>query len=95
MKVRWTAPALRDIEAIGDHIARDNPAAAARVVTRIFDQADLLAAHPHAGRAGRVPGTRELVVSDTPFILPYRIHEEAVEILAVFHGARQWPESFN
>lgn len=52
MKVRWTAPALRDIEAIGDHIARDNPAAAARVVTHIFDQADLLAAHPHAGRAG-------------------------------------------
>lgn len=95
MRLRWTTPALRDLEAIGDYIARDNPAAATRVVTRIFDQADLLASHPHAGRAGRVPGTRELVVSDTPFILPYRVLEEAVEVLAVFHGARQWPESFN
>jgi addiction module RelE/StbE family toxin len=95
MKVRWAAPALRDLEAIGDYIARDNPAAAARVVTRIFEQADFLASHPHAGRAGRVPGTRELVVSDTPFILPYRIEQETVEVLAVFHGARRWPENFN
>jgi toxin ParE1/3/4 len=47
------------------------------------------------GRPGRVPGTRELVVSDTPFILPYRVRDSAVEILAVFHGARQWPEQFH
>jgi toxin ParE1/3/4 len=95
MKLRWTAPALRDLEAIGDYIARDNPHAAARVVARILDQAEILASHPHAGRAGRVPGTRELVVSDTRFILPYRVREETVELLAVFHAARQWPESFN
>lgn len=95
MKLRWTTPALRDLEAIGDYIARDNPAAADRVVTRILDQAELIAAHPHAGRTGRVPGTREAVISDTPFILPYRVREEAVEVLAVFHGARQWPENFN
>jgi toxin ParE1/3/4 len=94
MRVRWTAPALRDLEAIGDYSARENPAAAAGIVNRILDQADLLASYPHAGRAGRVPGTRELVISNTPFILPYRVREEAVEVLAVFHGAQQWPESF-
>jgi toxin ParE1/3/4 len=95
MKVRWTAPALRDLEAIGDYIARDNPAAADRIVTRILDQAELLAAHPHAGRAGRVPETREMVVSDTPFILPYSVKGGVVEVLAVFHGSRRWPESFD
>lgn len=95
MRLRWTAPALRDLETIGDYIARDNPAAAAIAMTRILDQAELLTSHPHAGRAGRVPGTRELVVRDTPFILPYRVREELVEVLAVFHGARQWPENFN
>ncbi|MBY6242974.1 type II toxin-antitoxin system RelE/ParE family toxin [Methylosinus sp. Sm6] len=95
MKLRWTAPALRDLEAIGDYIARDNPAAADRVVTRILDQAELLAVHAHAGRAGRVPETREMIVSDSPFVLPYRVRGEVVEVLAVFHGSRQWPDSFN
>ena len=95
MKVRWTAPALRDLEAIGDYIAQDNSAAvAARIVTAILDQVDNLAAFPFIGRAGRVPGTRELVVVDTPFIAPYRVRDAEVEILAVFHGARQWPEKF-
>ncbi len=88
MKVRWTTPALSDLEAIGDYIARQNPTAAARVVTRILDQADLLASHSHAGRPERVHGTRELVISDTPYVLPYRVREDVVEVLAVFHGAR-------
>ncbi len=96
MRVRWTTPALRDLEAIGDYIKQDSsPAAAARIVTAIFDQADNLAAFPHIGRAGRIPGTRELVVVDTPFIAPYRVRDADVEILAVFHGARQWPHKFD
>jgi plasmid stabilization system protein ParE len=44
------------------------------------------------GRAGRVTGTRELVVAGTPYIVPYRVRVEAVEILRVFHAARKWPE---
>jgi toxin ParE1/3/4 len=43
VKVVWTRPALRDLEAIGDFIARDNPIAAANIVTRVFDQLELLA----------------------------------------------------
>ena len=96
MRVRWTTPALRDLEAIGDYIERDNSAAvAARIVTTILEHVDNLASFPHIGRAGRVPGTRELAVVDTPFIVPYRVRDADIEILAVFHGARQWPEKFN
>jgi toxin ParE1/3/4 len=95
MKLRWTAPALRDLEALGDYIARDHPAAAAKTITQILEQVDMLAAHPHAGRAGRVSGTRELVISGTPFIVPYRVRGDDVELLAVLHGARQWPGNFN
>ncbi|MBV1703625.1 MAG: type II toxin-antitoxin system RelE/ParE family toxin [Hyphomicrobiales bacterium] len=96
MKVRWTTPALRDLEAIGDHIGmNDSAAVAARVVTSILDQADNLAAFPHMGRAGRVPGTRELVVVGSPFIVPYRVRDADVEILAAFHGARRRPEQFD
>ena len=94
MKLRWTAPALADLEAIGDFIANDSPASAGRVVSRILDQCDVLCDHPHLGRPGRVPGTRELVISKTAFVVPYRVREDAVELLAVFHGARRWPEGF-
>ena len=96
MKVRWTAPALLDLEAIGDYVARNNSAAvAAGIVAAILEQTDNLAAFPHIGRAGRIPGTRELVVVDTPFIAPYRVRDAEIEILAVFHGARKWPEQFD
>jgi toxin ParE1/3/4 len=95
MRLRWTAPALRDLEAIGDYIALDNPAAAARIVAAIFDQVETLAEHPHIGRAGRVPETRELVVTGTPYVVPYRKRGDELQILAVLHGARRWPESFN
>ena len=94
MRVRWTTPALRDIEKIGDDIALDNPVASLRVVTRIFDQCDQLGTYPHMGRAGRVPDTRELVVSDTPFVVPFRVREDEIQVLAVLHGARRWPERF-
>jgi toxin ParE1/3/4 len=94
MKVVWTAPALRDLEALGDYIARESPAASARIVTRILERVDTLAQHPQMGRIGRVAGTRELVVTNTPFVVPYRVHDQRIEVLSVFHGARKWPESF-
>jgi len=95
MRVIWTRPALRDLEAIGDYIERENPAAAERTVTRILDQVDRLKQYPHIGRPGRIAGTRELVVTQTPFVVPYRVRDEAIEVLSVFHGARKWPESFS
>jgi addiction module RelE/StbE family toxin len=94
MKVTWTAPALRELEAIGDYIARDNQRAAARTVTRIFDIVARLGEQPGIGRPGRIAGTRELVVTGTPFIVPYRVRESEIEILTVFHGARRWPKTF-
>ena len=50
--------------------------------------------HPAMGRPGRVSGTRELVVADTPYIVPYRVRDDVVEVLRVFHAARQWPKRF-
>jgi toxin ParE1/3/4 len=95
VRLRRTTPASRDLEAIGDYIAQENPAAAARMITRIFDRTDQLTAHPQIGRAGRVSGTRELVISQTPFIVAYRQREARIEVLAVIHGARRWPETFD
>jgi len=94
MKIKWVRLALNDLNDAGEFIARDKPEAAKRTVKRIWDATQLLAVHPHAGRAGRVPGTRELVVTGTPFIIPYRVVEDTVQILRVLHGKRKWPESF-
>jgi plasmid stabilization system protein ParE len=96
VRARWTTPAPRDLEAICGYIERNNSAAvAARIVAAILDQADIFEAFPHIGRAGRIPDTRELVVVDTPFIAPYRVRDSEVGFLAIFHGARQWPEKFD
>lgn len=94
MRVRWLRIALANLEAEADYIAEDNPAAADRVVQRIFRAVALSRKNPAIGRPGRVPGTRELVVGDTPYIIPYRVRADAVEILRVFHAARKWPKKF-
>jgi toxin ParE1/3/4 len=93
VKVIWTHPALRALEAIGDYIGAENPTAAERTVRRVLARVDELATQPHIGRPGRIADTRELVVPGTPFVVPYRVRDELVEVLAVFHGARKWPES--
>jgi toxin ParE1/3/4 len=95
MRVVWTRPALRELDAIGEYIARESPATAERNVRRILDEVDRLADHPHIGRPGRIEDTRELVVAGTPFIVPYRVRDESVELLSVFHGKRKWPDKFD
>ncbi len=89
MRVRWLRTALANLDAEAEYIAEDNPAAAGRVVLRILRAVDLLKKNPAMGRAGRVVGTRELVVAGTPYIVPYRVRGEALEILRVFHAARK------
>ncbi|MGH9524032.1 MAG: type II toxin-antitoxin system RelE/ParE family toxin [Terriglobales bacterium] len=94
MRIKWLRIAERNLDAIGEFIAEDNPEAAERTIRRIVEAIDLLRDRPALGRAGRVPGTRELVIPDTPFIVPYRIRNGILEILRVLHGARNWPQSF-
>ena len=91
MKIKWVSLALEDLNAVGEFIAMDKPEAAGRIIGRIWEAIQLLAEHPDAGRAGRVPGTRELIISNTPFIIPYRVVDDTVQILRVLHGKRKWP----
>ncbi|HWE63844.1 MAG TPA: type II toxin-antitoxin system RelE/ParE family toxin [Chloroflexota bacterium] len=86
--------ARSDLRDVIIYIAQDNPDAAERIEDRIIQATRRLISHPEMGRPGRVPGTRELVVASTPYVVPYRIRGERVELLAVIHTARQWPSSF-
>jgi toxin ParE1/3/4 len=93
VRIRWLDQAVTDLKAVRSYIAEDNPTAAGEVAQRIRQAVGLLSDYPAAGRPGRVPNTRELVVTGTPYILPYRVRAGAVEILRVLHGVRKWPDT--
>jgi len=94
LKLRWLRAALANLEAEAEYISRDNTSAAVSVITAIRDAVELLARHPALGRPGRVQGTRELVIPGTPYIIPYRVRDDRIEILRVFHASRKWPPRF-
>ena len=87
----WLQRAIQDRDAQLDYIAQDNPMAAVSQGDRIAEQIEILQRHPQMGRPGRKQGTRELVISRTPFIVVYRVKAKRIELLRVLHGAQQWP----
>lgn len=91
MTVVWSPRAVIHLSHLREHIARDNPNAASRIATMLLEAVDRLAKFPNLGRPGRVPGTRELPVPGTPYVIPYRLRGERLEIIAVFHGRQKWP----
>jgi toxin ParE1/3/4 len=91
VRVRWLTRALANLEAEAEYIARYNSKAAAAIVQAIHEAVNQLQPFPALGRPGRVIGTRELVISGTPYIVPYRVRNDEIQILRVFHGARKWP----
>jgi toxin ParE1/3/4 len=91
MNVIWSPRAIRHLVAIREFIEKDSDGNAAAIATRILDAIEVLRTQPQMGRPGRLAGTRELVVSGTPNIVPYRVRRERLELLAVFDGRGQWP----
>ena len=93
MQVKWLKKALQNLDDEAEYIAQDNPVAATLVVQRIVDAINLLHDNPARGHPGRLHGTRELVVPDTRYIVPYRVRPRLnrIEILRVFHTSRRLP----
>ena len=88
MSIKWTKTALRSADEIASYIAKDNPTRASSFVIELQDAVTKLQLHPGMGRAGRVPGTRELVLHKN-YIAIYRVRGDDVEILSLHHVARQ------
>lgn len=91
MRVDWHPLARADLAELVAYIASDNPIAAYRVHDEIRKQTNLLAKHPEMGRPGRVRGTRELVVTGTPYVAADRFAGDVLTVLRLLHGARLWP----
>ena len=91
-EIVWLDEALQDLNDIGSYIALDNERAAEAVVRRVVEAVSILSWHPKVGRLLPDDDTRRLTISGTSYIAFYRIRER-VEILAIFHTSRKWPES--
>jgi addiction module RelE/StbE family toxin len=92
VQINWTNRARNDLYSVERYISRDNPPAAVETVLRIIDTVESLSEFANIGRTGRVAGTRELVMPDLPFIVPYRVKSSTIVILRVYHTARKWPD---
>jgi addiction module RelE/StbE family toxin len=92
MRVRWLRKARLNLDSIHAYIAQDNPQAATRVIQKIIDRVDDLAANSNldSSRPGRVAGTRELVIPPS-YIIPFRIKAGVVQVIRVFHTRQPWP----
>jgi toxin ParE1/3/4 len=75
------------------YIAQERPVSAGRQAGSVVAAAHSLTRFPMSGRAGRCPGTRELVVARTPLIIAYRLRADNIEILRVLHGRQRWPDT--
>jgi plasmid stabilization system protein ParE len=86
MTVVWSRRAVRHLRTLLDSISSDGRQRAELVAARIVETVELLSTQPHMGRPGRVVGTRELVVPRIPYLIPYRVRGDRLEVIAVFHG---------
>jgi toxin ParE1/3/4 len=93
MTVVWSRRAIQHLVKLREYIAKDSEQNAANVARRILDAVELLQAHPEMGRPGRVMGTRELVIDQTPYIIPYRVRRDRLALIAVFHARQKWPSN--
>lgn len=92
MGIRWLKNASVDLDKIEAYISEDNPVAAIETVLKIIRYVNRLIEYPAMGKPGRVEGTRELVIPDLPYTIPYRVKGGTIQILRVLHQARKWPD---
>jgi toxin ParE1/3/4 len=88
----WSPRAVDHLAHLRAYIARDNPKAANRIASALLEAVERLAELPNLGRPGRIAGSRELVVPGTPYVIPYRLRADRLEVIAVLHARQKWPK---
>lgn len=89
VEIVWSPLARSRLRQIRAYVARDKPDAAERLAARIVAVVEALRNYPRLGRAGPEPGIREVVIGGTPYIVWYRVDDQRVTIITIWHGAQQ------
>jgi len=88
MQIRWTPDATGDLERIAGYLKEHHPSYAESTVRELNAAVQSLQTFPRLGRVGREEGTRELVFGRLPYVAVYRVKDDAIEVLRVWHGAQ-------
>ena len=95
VKITWSNRGIAHLRSCYNYWLREQSEVAADLMLdRIFTRIGALEQHPEIGRKGRISGWRELVLRPLPFLIPYRIRKRSIEIVALLHGSRKWPDYF-
>jgi toxin ParE1/3/4 len=92
VKIRTARTASAHLETVFQYLDGIGSKIAAGQMKRIFEGIDQLKRFPESGPAGRVEGTRELVIPQTPFVVAYSLEKDVINIVAVLHGSQRWPQ---
>jgi toxin ParE1/3/4 len=90
--VRLTPRAKRNLQAIWRHIAEDNPKAADRLITRIFDKLERVGTHPGIGGPRPELSKDARLLIEGNYLVIYEPKPNFVLVVAVVHGARDLRE---
>ena len=93
MQIKWTKKAISNLEKEFEYIAKDNPEAAEKIAKQIKETVEKLKTYKLIGRPGRFSSIRELVIPKLPYIIPYRIKKDTIEIIRILHTARKTPKN--
>ena len=85
MEIVWLPRALENLKEIKEYIDKDSPQSAKKVAEKIIRTVSILRDQPNIGKASLINGFRELQVSNLPFVIPYKVVDNKVIIVRVFH----------
>ena len=90
MRIRWTPAAAADLQHIGDYLKDHHPHYRQATMRKLYETIRGLKDAPYRGRPGREAGTREILFPPMPYIAVYRVREQSIEILRIWHTAQDW-----
>jgi toxin ParE1/3/4 len=91
MRIRWTPAAAADLEHISNYLKDRHPRYRIPTMRKLYAAILSLKDWPHRGRVGREGGTRELLLEPLPDVAVYRVKEQSVEVLRIYHAAQDRP----
>ena len=91
MRIRWTPAAAADLQGINDYLRQNYPHYRQPTMRKLYETIRLLKQSPYRGRPGTEEGTREILFPPMPYVAVYRVKEQSIEVLRVYHGAQKRP----